>query len=267
MPAIFGFDLLSYTASSETPESNFECIDEVVNNRGTVESALKIAKNNNGIISLCWHWFSPLNGKDKSFYTKNTRFNLENALIDGTHENIALIIDLDCISEELKTFRDNNIPILWRPLHEACGGWFWWGAHGHEAYIKLYRLMYDRYINYHGLNNLIWVWNSPKKDWYPGDDVVDINSNDYYAPIDDNGPLTIEFLNTENIPNELKPVALGENGPIPDPSILKETSTPWIWFMVWNNVSGIMEWNSTEKLKAVFNNSYVLNLRDLNNLL
>ena len=75
----------------------------------------------------------------------------------------------------------------WRPFHEACGRWFWWGSKGAEVCIKLYRLMYDRYVNYHKLNNLIWVWNSPKKEWNPGDDVVDIYSVDYYAPIGNHG--------------------------------------------------------------------------------
>ena len=85
-PAILGFDLLSYSSAIETPESTFECIDELVNNKGTVDTALYWAKNTNAIITFCWHWFSPLDGKDKSFYTKNTNFDLHKALIDGTEE-------------------------------------------------------------------------------------------------------------------------------------------------------------------------------------
>ena len=42
----------------------------------------------------------------------------------------------------------------------------------------LWRLMFDRLVNYHGLNNLIWVWTTSASDdaatWYPGDDYVDI---------------------------------------------------------------------------------------------
>lgn len=263
VPAILGFDFLSYSSAIETPESTFECIDELVNNKGTVDAALYWAKNTNAIITFCWHWFSPLNGKDKSFYTKNTNFDLLKALIDGTEENLALIKDLDMIANELKKFKDNNIPILWRPLHEACGGWFWWGAYGREAYIKLYRLMYNRYVNYHKLNNLIWVWNSPEKDWYPGDDVVDINSADYYASLGDNSPLVEQYNNFYSIPISKKPLALGENGPIPNPELIRSSKAFWLWFMVWNNVSEKIVWNSNDVLKRFYNDDFLITLEDL----
>jgi mannan endo-1,4-beta-mannosidase len=207
-----------------------------------------------------------MDGKNKSFYTENTTFDLERALIDGTEENIYMLKDLDIIAEHLKKFRDNNIPILWRPLHEASGGWFWWGSKGSEAYVKLYKLMYDRYVNYHKLNNLIWVWNSPSREWYPGDNVVDINSNDYYAPLGNHGPITIEFLNTVAIPRAIKPIALSENGPIPNPNMLKETETPWLWFMTWNNFPKELEWNKKEELVQFYNDSYVINLEDISKL-
>lgn len=41
--------------------------------------------------------------------------------------------------------------------------------------------MYDRLTNFHGINNIVWVWNSIAADWYPGDDIVDILSADVYA--------------------------------------------------------------------------------------
>ena len=71
-----------------------------------------------------------MHGRGKSFYTENTDFDCELALIEGTEENKALMEDLDLIAEELKKFKNENIPVLWRPLHEADGGWFWWGAKG-----------------------------------------------------------------------------------------------------------------------------------------
>lgn len=61
---------------------------------------------------------------------------------------------------QLKRLQSKRIPILFRFLHEADGGWFWWGAQGPEAAVKLYRLGYDRLTNYHKINNIIWVWNS-----------------------------------------------------------------------------------------------------------
>lgn len=265
-PAILGFDLLSYSFGINSEDRDFECIDELVNNRGSVETAIKYGENSNSIISLCWHWFSPMNGRNKSFYSENTTFDLEKALINGTEENIAMIRDLDAIAYELNKFKEKKIPILWRPLHEACGGWFWWGSKGPEIYIKLYRLMYDRYVNYHKLNNLIWVWNSPKKEWYPGDDVVDIYSVDYYAPIGNHGPLTNEYLKTAESAQANKAIALGENGPIPDPKLLKKTKTPWLWFMTWNNFGNNFMWNTKDELRKFYNDPYVINSEDLGRL-
>lgn len=58
---------------------------------------------------------------------------------------------------------------------------FQWGAQGPEPAKKLWDLVYDRITNFHGINNIIWVWNSIAEDWYPGDDVVDILSADVYT--------------------------------------------------------------------------------------
>ena len=41
---------------------------------------------------------------------------------------------MDAIALQLKKVASNNIPVLWRPLHEAAGGWFWWGAKGAEPF-------------------------------------------------------------------------------------------------------------------------------------
>ena len=79
-----------------------------------------------------------------------------------------LIRDIDAISEQLKILQDNNVTVLWRPLHEASGGWFWWGCRGKDAYQWLWNLMYERQTHYHKLNNLIWVWNGQDPDWYVG---------------------------------------------------------------------------------------------------
>lgn len=104
------------------------------------------------------------------------------AVQQGTDEYWATIRDLDAIAGQLKRLRDAGVPVLWRPLHEADGGWFWWGAKGPEATKQLYYMMRDRFINYHGLNNLIWVWSvdKPNGSWYPGNDHVDILGIDSY---------------------------------------------------------------------------------------
>ena len=77
---------------------------------------------------------------------------------------------------------------LFRPLHEAEGAWFWWGAEGPEPCKKLYRLLYDKLTNEYGLDNIIWEWTGYTYEtsaaWYPGDDVVDMIGYDKYNAAD-----------------------------------------------------------------------------------
>ena len=126
---------------------------------------------------------------DIAFYVESanpkfTTFSCKNAVTEGPWEHEVVMADIELIAGELKKLKDADVPVLWRPLHEAEGGWFWWGAEGAEPCKKLYRLLYDQLTNVYGLDNLIWIWTgstSPAAaDWYPGDDVVDIVGYDKY---------------------------------------------------------------------------------------
>ncbi|MCK4748810.1 MAG: hypothetical protein KAT15_17270, partial [Bacteroidales bacterium] len=109
-----------------------------------------------GIVSYQWHWHSPTGGEPSTntFYTDLTSFDIARAITPGTSEYNDVIRDMDDIAAELKRFRDAGIPVLWRPLHEAGGGWFWWGAGGAEACKELYNMMFDRFMTHHELHNL-----------------------------------------------------------------------------------------------------------------
>jgi len=158
-----------------------------VANGGTtqaVESAIEYW-DQGGIVTFVWHWNAPekyLTGVWYSgFYKEHTDIDLKKIMDGDDPEGYDLLIrDIDAIAEQLKRLQDAGVPVLWRPLHEASGGWFWWGNAGAEAYKELYVLLYDRLTNHHGLNNLIWVWNGQSADWYPGDDYVDIIGEDIY---------------------------------------------------------------------------------------
>ena len=94
------------------------------------------------------------------------------------------------IAWHLKQLRNAGVPVLWRPYHEMNGDWFWWGKKpGDDGYKKLWRMLYDRLVNFHGLNNLIWVYNcnetranvDPYTEYFPGHDVVDVLATDVYS--------------------------------------------------------------------------------------
>lgn len=88
-PLLRGFELLSYSPNINYEDSDEDCLTEVYENRGTVETALDWAKNTNGIVTLTFHWFSPIGGRDKSFYSKNTDFDAEKILMENTPERDA----------------------------------------------------------------------------------------------------------------------------------------------------------------------------------
>ena len=104
--------------------------------------------NNNGIVGLMWHWRDPLT-KSGAFYTADTSFDVSKVSDVNSAEYKAMIADIDLIAGYLKQFKDAGIPVIWRPLHEASGGWFWWGAKGPAACKALWKVIFDRMVNYH----------------------------------------------------------------------------------------------------------------------
>jgi len=263
-PALRGFDLLSRTAGTETLEPTEHCLYEVQNNRGSLDTAIEWAAGG-GLLTFCWHWFSPLIGRDKSFYTKNTGFDIRQALTDGTAEHAALMRDLDVIANELMKLKALRIPVLWRPLHEADGGWFWWGARGPEPYLALWRLMYELFTGKYALDNLIWVHNAPADGWYVGDGYCDITGSDIYSPNFDYDPLCAAFERNRALCNGQKPVALTENGTIPDPGRMFGEGAYWMYFMSWDWDQSTDCWHriTPEQLSAVYNHERVVTLDKL----
>ena len=172
-PALLGFELLSYSPNINYLDTDEECMTEVTENYGMLRRAWEWAEKK-GLITFTWHWFSPVGGRSKSFFSVNTNFDASRAVISGTPEYDALISDMDVMAGILRPFCDRHIPILWRPFHESEGDWFWWGKCGPDTVRELWKIMYERFTCHHRLNNLIWVWNSTKKECYPGDDMVDI---------------------------------------------------------------------------------------------
>lgn len=258
-PLLRGFELLAYSSNINYQDATEECLTEVYENRNTMKTALKWAKETHGIVTLTFHWFSPLGGHDKSFYAKNTDFDAEKILIEGTPERIAFYHDMDVVAAELKKFQDADIPVLWRPFHEADGEWFWWGAKGPIVASKLYRLMFEYYTNTLHLNNLIWVWNCPIKEAYPGDAYVDIVSMDIYLPKYEKTDYHQQYEQLIQATSSNKTAALAEVGYMPDIQLLSQSHTPWAYYMTWSKEFCIGEqYNSVNQLKSMYHNSYAI---------
>lgn len=226
-PAILGLDMIDYSPSRQSHGSSSK----------TVEHALEYW-DKGGIVTLCWHWNAPekyLTGIwYKGFYKEYTDIDLA-AVMDGRDKEgyDLLLSDIGAIAIQLKRLCDAGVPILWRPLHEAGGGWFWWGNAGAQAYIKLYRLLYDELTNHYQLNNLIWVWNGQDKDWYPGDGYVDIIGEDIYPGEHIYTPQTSRFIRAARYTQERKMIVLSENGCLFDPDLALRDGAMWGYFCTW----------------------------------
>ena len=256
-PLLRGFELLAYSPNINYEDATKECLTEVYENRGTVETAIEWAKEDKGIVTLSFHWFSPIGGHDKSFYAKNTDFDARNILIKDSPEQKAFYSDMDVIAKELKKFQEEDIPILWRPFHEAYGEWFWWGAKGAVVASKLYRMMYEYYTNVHRLNHLIWVWNCPIPEAYPGDDCVDVISIDIYMEGFKKTDYKEAYEELVAGTSKDKVAALAEVGYMPDVEMLEKSRVPWAYYMTWSKEFCIGEqYNSVEHLKSMYASDY-----------
>lgn len=261
-PALCGFELLAYSPNINYNQSGDECLTEVEENEGTLEQAWQWAERK-GLLHFTWHWFSPLYGKDKAFYTEHTSFDARLATQKGTPEHEALIADMDVMAELLKPFRDQGIPILWRPFHESEGTWFWWGAQGPGTARDLWRIMYDRYTSVHRLTNLVWVWNSHLPEGYVGDDYCDVISRDTYLPAHVHTDYQEQHAELIKITDADKITALGEIGPIADVPALEVSRVPWTFLMTWSKQWIREDTTQPDVLRAAYHSEYAVTLDKL----
>lgn len=257
-PALLGLDLMDYTPSRTAFGAS----------SSAVEKAIEFA-NKGGIVTFCWHWNAPteyLNSTANSsdgwwggFYTQSSKFDIAKVM-NGQDAKGKKLLDRDIkeIAKQLKRLEKAGVPVIWRPLHEASGGWFWWGAKGSDAYKKLWKYLYNKLTNTYGCNNLIWVYNGQSADWYPGDEYVDIVGEDIYPGNHVYDPQVSRFKQAINYGSKTKITALTENGCIFDIDSAVSINALWCWFMTWGNEFTVNGSNYSEKYteKSVIKKMY-----------
>lgn len=268
-PALLGLDLMDYTPSRTAFGAS----------SSTVEKAIEFA-DKGGIVTLCWHWnapteylYSTANNSDGwwgGFYTKSSKFDIAKVM-NGQDAKGKKLLDRDIkeIAKQLKRLEKAGVPVIWRPLHEASGGWFWWGAQGPDAYKKLWKYLYNELTNTYGCNNLIWVYNGQSADWYPGDKYVDIVGEDIYPGNHVYDPQVSRFKQAISYGSKTKITALTENGCIFDIDSAVSINALWCWFMTWGNEFTVNGSNYSEKyteksvIKKMYASKYSLTLGSL----
>ena len=242
-PAVNTFDFINIHASKD------------VNSKGWIDysddTVVRDWAKAGGVVGCMWHWQTLANNGTDYTCTPGSgsaQTSFDPMCIDAPQsaEYRRLVSDIDQVAGYLRQMQKRGIAVLWRPLHEGAGNtyeydggkaWFWWGIKGAEAYKKLWRFLYDRLVNHHKLNNLIWVWNSQMgdDDWYPGDDVVDVVARDSYYALQ--YPLMKEYRELlSKYPTKLIALAECGNGDevkMSSWSDIWQESSRWCWFMTW----------------------------------
>ncbi len=250
----------------------------------------------NGLVSYMWHWNAPT---DEAAYKatnldrygfnitgeNKTDFDIREALKAGTWQNEFILKDLDKVAAIFKKLQDAGVPVLFRPLHEAAGSyvynnpWFWWGRHGQEATKQLWKLMYDRLVKHHGLNNIIWVWTAQVSsgheaellEGYPGNEYVDIVGVDLYEDTHDAKPEP--YKGALALTEGKRLVSLSECGMLEDPADCIAKGANWSWFMLWytHNIAsqGIVTdefGNTPDYIRSVMQSPFVINREQMPSL-
>lgn len=293
-PAIGGFDML-FAAGGHHEEGWF---------KGYTENNLVMTEdlwNMGGIPTYTWHWKV---GQDTVFYTQmqgfknagctegvagtaenNTCFNYTKAFTGDKCEEINtasqeykdIVADVDIVSGYFKQLEEKGIAVLWRPLHEASGGWFWWGVGSPECYVQLWRLVFNRMVNTNKNKNLVWVWNintDPKfgydysalnGEWYPGDEYVDVVAVDIYDPLNNHNSAANYFNKIIDEVGTNKMIALSENGAIPDIDSIAEDKSYWSYWMTWSQTwsGNFLEKTPTDMWKRNLDDERIIALDDM----
>ncbi len=228
------------------------------------------------IVTICWHavpptadepvTFQPGPGADparlSSVQGKLLDQQFKDLLTPGTALYKHWAKQVDSIAVYLKQLQDAHVPVLWRPYHEMNGDWFWWGGRqGEYSTIRLYKQLFDRLVNYHKLNNLIWIWSVDRPSrperkfskFYPGNDFLDRLALDVYG-----SDFNQNYYDSLLTLSKGKPIVLGEVGNPPSPDILK-MQPKWEYYVVW---AGMVRNESRKQYDVLANDSRVLFLED-----
>jgi len=304
-PAIWGQDMNSWYSSRT--DQNW------INTWNSNIAGFKTAYGRGQIIQLNWHWQMP-SSKVNGVYTRDawgknangvsqmmTAQQWSDIVTPGTALYNTMIEDIDYhVVNFLKKLVDKNgipIPILFRPMHEIDGGWFWWTCTTDPTKTaQLYKILQDRIINYHGCHNLIWIYNpgvlcdggswppyqtsefARRKAFYPGDAFCDLAGIDLYdfdpevrGTYSSTGKTYRDAWNVMKAITSTKMVALCESEGLPNEarSFNDPTFAPWLYCLPWYSenytdaTAGVTRdlcaWNAIQ-----FKSAYVINAGDFN---
>ena len=237
---------------------------------------------NGGFVSIAMHPPNPWTGGD-AWDKRQVSFKELTSRRSSAAKNYQQW--LTGVADIIESLGERNVTVLWRPLHEANGDWFWWCYGGEQPsispqqYKRLWKSMHRYFHVERKLRNVLWVYspNAMTGDevvrfdtGYPGRDSVDIVGLDYYGPdiaeIDKRG--SYEMLKSFG-----KVMALCEFGAKPWDGSLE--AKPWLknmrsryphfaYFCSWHSWPGAsVALADLDEAPALMNNDFILTLDNL----
>lgn len=211
-PAVVGFDL-DELALGET--YGFA--------KPPLQELLRLAEEG-VVLTASWHTRNPSTGGDS--YDKGWQD--LGALLDPARGEYATFwADVDAKLDLLRRLQDGDggahapAAVLFRPLHEANGDWFWW-AQGTDpsTYKALYAAIQERAADA-GVHNVVWGWSAnARNDGRITDpltilpDRVDLAGVDSYEPMADRSAQgDLELSGLPELAGRVPRIAVTEAGP------------------------------------------------------
>jgi len=240
-----------------------------------------------GIVTMQLHWIHPGNPNGSAWVGAHGRkpasgpFDIGAAVKPGTKEHQQVMRDLKGHADFLQQLADARVPVLWRPLHEIEGGWFWWTDRERpENTAALWRMMFDYFVKERKLHNLVWVYSAAlrcgkgkeglanvemRRRYYPGAKYVDIAGIDIYpnsyigigSPQED--PYAASFEAMKQVaPGKM--LALCECEAMPDPNKMAREGPKWLYCLPW---WGEGKKHPAEWMKKTYPHEFVVTLDEL----
>lgn len=240
--------------------------------------------NGQQIVMMCWHSVQPDSPEDSGYAAMShftaaapyPAWKVDSILKPGTALNTEYMVRMKRAGLYLKQLDSAGIPVIWRPFHENNGAFFWWGQQ--PRFKDLWKHMYTYFTDSLQLNNLIWAYSmcyfGDGDKWidslYPGHEYVDLLGVDIYAGSygQDYQPWIYQTLLAKA---EGRPIAITENGTMPNVPVLKYTQPKWTFFCTWFKYEVDTMWvndyyhpagyslqNSEALYKAVYGDPYTL---------
>jgi cephalosporin-C deacetylase-like acetyl esterase len=218
--------------------------------RGDIVEELKDQYKKGSLVTMCWHQVPPTadepvtfrgrRGGDGAVDLNSVQGQLADAqykdlLTPGTVLHKRWCSQVDALVPYFKKLEEAHVPLLWRPVHEMNGTWFWWGGRrGEYGTAAIYKMMFERLVNHHQIKNLIWVWSVDRpegtslkfEEYWPGSQYVDVLSLDCYREFKQSYYDDLLKLAAG------KPIALAEVGAPPSLEVLAQ-QPKWTWWMTW----------------------------------